>query len=239
MNAIACQSIEMEPTTESPSQFQCDNKAALMAHIASLPYSKVILLIDELNRFGLLVDQSLATFLKTYFLDKFNFYLVFTSHEPIDIEAASVSVDAYMPGGGDSGRTVVLPDHLPQTNNLEQLQGMSGCGAITRCELSLYGGIPSLLYTSKNFLESETPRNRFNRYWATVRHLFTEDNRDVLIRSFLRELRTGEPSGTVAPSVPILFDCLASHYKTDEEKWFKSWPAPVLYRVHSVRIRLY
>ena len=220
LNAIAFQFIEVDPT-ESPIQFQCDNKTALFAHIASLPYTKVVLLIDELNRFGLPVDQSVATFLKTHFLDKFNFYLVFTSHQPIDIEAETVSVDAYVHGG--SGRTVVLPDHLPQTNNLNQLQGMPGCGAITRCELSLYGGIPSLLYTSKNLLASEMPRNRFNRYWAKARCLLTEDNRTVLLRSYLRELRTGE-SAIAPPSVPKLFDSFASHYKTVDEKWFKSWP---------------
>eukprot|EP01036_Dinobryon_divergens_P022000 gene22000-30232_t len=198
LNAIAFQFIEVDPT-EYPIQFQCDNEVALLAHIASLPYTKVVLLIDELN--------------------------LFTSHQPINIEAEVVSSDTYLPGGGGGGggRTVLVPDHLPQTNNLDQLQGMPGCGAITRCELSLYGGIPSLLYTSKNLLASEMPRSRFNRYWGTVGHLITEETRTVLYSSFLRELRTGV-SATTTPSVPKLFDSLASHYKSGDDKWFKYWP---------------
>ena len=65
----------------------------------------------------------------------------------------------------------------------------------------------------------EKYRRRFNQYWNKVQFAVTVGNGEDLYQSFLRESRTGESAA--APSLPKLFDALATHHKM---KWFKSLP---------------
>ena len=131
--------------------------------------TRVVLIVDELNRFELPLDLGLSTFFKVHFLDKENFYLVFSSHQPLDIEAIRIAMSsshsffglAVSPRG--SGRGVVLPRHLPQICDLSVLRQMRNCSALTQCAVSLCGGIPSLLYAFKNHHTEEPILALFQR----------------------------------------------------------------------------
>ena len=233
LRTIACQFVRME-RNETPITFKCDSVTSLLNYIDSLGYSRVVLIVDELNRFGLPVDPELSTFLKVNFLDKKNYYLVFSSHQPLDIEAVRMTASQLylqsaiqQPGG--SGRSVVLPSHLPQTCNLSELRLMPDCNALTQCEVSLYGGIPSLMYVAKHFNLLESPRNRFFRYLNENNNYAARkltEHKQHFLMAFLRELRTG--SSYIKPGeddYPQVLDCFASHFKQEEQQiWYKSWP---------------
>ena len=92
LRSIVCQFIHKD-RHETPCNFECES-ATSVNHIDSLGYSRVVLIVDELNRFELPLDLGLSTFFKVHFLDKENFYLVFSSHQPLDIEAIRIAMSS-------------------------------------------------------------------------------------------------------------------------------------------------
>jgi hypothetical protein len=123
--------------------------------------SKVVLLIDELNMLsGGPLDADVANFLKQEFLDKAGRYLVFTSHIPLNTDDISKNKLApYSPTFTPSPRGVVTV-HQPLSIELNKLRAMPGCESLTVSEVTIYGGIPSLIYSAKGH-DLLTPRERF------------------------------------------------------------------------------
>lgn len=142
----------------------------LLRHIDTTAQgSKVVLLIDELNMLaGGQLGAEVASFLKTEFLDKAGRYLVFTSHIPLNTdEYSTYQLAPYFPTSTPNPRGVVTV-HQPHSIDLVPLRAMPGCESLTSAEVTIYGGIPSLIYSAKchNVL---TPRQRFfNRHMEIV-----------------------------------------------------------------------
>ena len=199
MRLIATQLVDV--SEKDAQNIVCD-ETALLKHIDQTSQGKsVVLLIDELNRFGVPIDGPLSVFLKAEFLDRANRYLVFTTHVPMSVDAAAGDEEKQpqQPEGkkqfelmtsGGSGR-LFKTVHMPQSDDLALLQRMSdACAALTPCELALYGGIPSLIYTFKS---GEDPEARFEmekkRGLVSIEEM--GDAKPSVLKSFIRSVLSG------------------------------------------------
>jgi hypothetical protein len=129
------------------------NEKALDEYLGSLP---VVLIIDNLNALASPVDQEAARMLRMLFLDRQNRYLVFSSQTPINVDqkdshfGSSTSIHPNARGCHVLGFSPCL--------DLTLLQNMSpSCSDLNPAEVSLYGGIPSLIYSVKNAHREITP----------------------------------------------------------------------------------
>jgi len=146
--------------------------------------SKVVLLIDELNMLaGGPLGADVANFLKQEFLDKACRYLVFTSHIPLNTdEISTYKLASYFPTSTPSPRGVVTV-HQPLSMELDHLRAMPGCESLTSAEVTIYGGIPSLIYSAKGH-DAYTPRQRFLSQHMEI----VGDQQTRVLRWFLRQV---------------------------------------------------
>jgi len=148
--------------------------------------SPFVLLIDELNALAHPLDDSATRFLNTYFLDKVNRYLVFTTHVPMNLESS-----AFVNSASGRGIKSMSP---PITKDLKALRQMPGCGAINAATVALYGGIPSLIY-SVCALNEMTPEARFQR--VKVKLKIPLDAQQDMLASFVGSVVTGSRDDTL------------------------------------------
>ncbi len=192
---IAEQFVEL-PTNRNRNKLWCSEEDVLNYIQAVAGERKVILFIDELNQLGAPVDPLTSSFLKTW-LDRKNYYVVFSSHVPLEVDVgASDHIDS------PSSRAVKLIS-LPRTSDLETLSSIPGCGSLTPLQVSLYGGIPSLIYSQLTHGRPSI-EERFAKKMISV-HADFERDRELIIKSFLQECVTGE----IRMKLP--FDCFADY----------------------------
>jgi hypothetical protein len=166
--------------SKNPDQdIECD-EAALDERIGNESF---VLLIDELNTLSNNepVDAEAGLMLRNMFLDKCNRYLVFTTHIPLDLDLFSGHVKSTLnaPRG-----VMVVP--MPVETNLDELRKMfDDTHSVTPAEVSLYGGIPSLIFSVKALHEMH-PSVRF-------RMIVLPDNfnRQSLLHELIDELVSG------------------------------------------------
>ena len=122
--------------------------------------SKAVLLIDDLDVLaGGPMDADTTSFLKKEFLDKAGRYLVFTSRIPLNVdEAKADELSEFFQYRTASPRGLISV-HQPHSVDLTELRKMPGCAALTSAEVTIYGGIPSLIYSFKG-RDRYTPRER-------------------------------------------------------------------------------
>lgn len=109
----------------------------------------MVLLIDELNILcrGEPLDAAVAQFLKRFFLDQKDRYLVFTSHILMDLDDDNSGTYWSTPSPQD-----YFSVHQPLSIDENLLRAMSEeCRSLTSVEISLLGGIPSLIYVTKGY----------------------------------------------------------------------------------------
>ena len=98
----------------------------------------VVLLVDELNSLRKPLDLNGACLLREEFLDKEDRYLVFATHEPMNVDI-------------DNRRGFIsLPVQMPFSTDVAAYHAMFDDASIvpTPAQVAIYGGIPSLLYSS-------------------------------------------------------------------------------------------
>lgn len=104
--------------------------------IANESEKPFVLIIDELNKFGIPLSTEASSMLKRMFLNPKNRYLVYSTHVPFDFE---VNMLGSIPIGYKNVQFV--PAH-----NLSELREMSTvCQSVSGVEAVLMGNIPSLI----------------------------------------------------------------------------------------------
>jgi hypothetical protein len=88
MRHIAQKLINQKHISNNQLKFIVDEEKLIEHIIATSGGKPVVLLIDELNKLSENepIDKEAATFLKTYFLDQKNAYLVFSTHLLMNID---------------------------------------------------------------------------------------------------------------------------------------------------------
>jgi hypothetical protein len=110
----------------------------------------VVLLIDELNILpkGEPLDSTASRFLKQFFLDKKDRYLVFTSHILMDLNDHNFA-GAYW---STPSQRDYFSVHQPLSMDESLLRAMSAdCRSLTPVDVSLFGGILSLIFAPKSY----------------------------------------------------------------------------------------
>ena len=158
----------------------------------------VVLLIDELNALQFPIDEETSFFLKAHFLDTKDRYLVFTSHNVLDLDFWS-----------NVSKRGCRYATVPVCKDLEVLQTMSNlCGSLTPVEVAVYGRIPSLIYFAKS--DPQGPQLLLNEYFALrVKHINTMATLTNVFRKFLTglmmasavEVDVGESSDELVNSI--------------------------------------
>ena len=98
---------------------------------------------------------------------------------------------------------------MPKTINLQDFRKMcSDCSAVTFGEVSMYAGIPSLVFSSKNEKEM-SPRRRLKNVLYHSQFSINPNNKLEMARIFMSELRTGIRI-QIADQFRM-FDCFADH----------------------------
>ena len=184
MRLIATQLVDVP--AKDAGNIVCD-ETALLKHIDETSKGmRVVLLIDELNSLCSPVDLATSVFLKDHFLDAANRYLVYSTHVPMEVDSHSSSMEPRQ--GSRRGYKTV---HLPKSYELKDLRKMSEeCSSLNECEAALYGGIPSLIYSSMS-PDAESPKDRFTREMRNMK--FDKDLPLSLLKEFVRSILTGNP----------------------------------------------
>eukprot|EP01033_Poteriospumella_lacustris_P006919 gene6919-4985_t len=211
---IALQFVEVSPG-EDATNFVCSHEdlCAYLSQLSELHTKPIVLLVDELNRLGAPLDREVAGFLKKYFLDTAGRYLVFSSHVLMAVDAGEPALNAFMesaasPPSDRFVHTISLPFCL-ETNKLRKMG--AAYGGLTALEVTLGGGIPSLVYIKYQSREISME----TRFQLTIsqmvdnRTAFLMTRRQLLISSFLCELRDGEWTKS-------LFSCFADTVLTPD-----------------------
>jgi hypothetical protein len=127
----------------------------VLDHIKNTSDGKpVVLLVDELNLLNLRLSKEVCELLKFQFLDVKGRYLIFSTHLAMNTHWNDILF---------SQRAVVsiVP---PKGNNLNQFQQLPNCRDVTRAQVAICGGIPSLVYCSKKFQgANQTFEKRFEQ----------------------------------------------------------------------------
>lgn len=133
LRLIACQLISEETLSKIKDKRLIINKSALLNYIERTSNGKaVVLLIDELNSLGFPLESEASMFLKQYFLDPKDRYLVYTTHIPFDIEKDTLG------DYNNSHRDYLVVDP-PTCFDIEKLQNMSKyCSSLTNTEMLIY-----------------------------------------------------------------------------------------------------
>lgn len=124
----------------------------------------VVLLIDELNALAAPIDEDAGRMLRRLFLDKPNRYLLFSSHVPLNVDPIA-SHYILSPDIPPSSRGCHVLDFTPCIDVLALRAMSSKCSSLSPSEVSLYCGIPSLIYSVKA-LRERTPALRFAERFA-------------------------------------------------------------------------
>jgi hypothetical protein len=104
----------------------------------------VVLIIDELNALAAPIDEDAGRMLRELFLDKPNRYLLFSSHIPLSFDPP-VSC-SYSPPSMRGCHVLGFSSCV----DIHALRAMSpGCSSLSPSEVTLFGGIPSLIYSVK------------------------------------------------------------------------------------------
>jgi hypothetical protein len=168
-----------------------------------------LLLIDELNSLANPPDEEAASLLRRVFLDPMNRYLVFSTHLPVFVDTTVSTVLGQI--GVRGSRRGLKFAQMPESWDATVLRAMSpSCAGITKTEITLYGGIPSLLFSVKTASDL-SPKERFADFQA--RHLPLNTDNNVLFQ-MLDTILTGsrscvlsmfEPFSTVSADGEIRF----------------------------------
>ncbi len=146
-----------------------------------------MLLIDELNRFGSPLDSLASNFIKSW-LDRENYYVVFTSHIPLLLDdhwRINFQIKSHIVS--ESDRDVVTVG-LPRSTNKDILARMPGCEGLTPLQVTLYAGIPSLIYNQLNHGNPSVDE----RFSTRMRNMdLTFQDKQELLRAILAEFVTG------------------------------------------------
>lgn len=148
---------------------------------------KLILLIDELNTLAFPPDREAASLLRRMFLNPKHRYLVYSTHRPIDIDPKSFTpAGALMGVGSASSSRGILLASMPESYDLGAIQGISSvCRAVSRPEIALCGGIPSLIYSMN---VSSGSRQAIDwRFTVATKYWSQQQWSDVACRNLLKE----------------------------------------------------
>ena len=194
---IACQFVDIIPQ-KIGDNYVC-NEQDLLDYIDGISTGRsVILFIDELNKLRLPLDPEVSNFLKKNFLDRLGRYLVFTSHVVLDIDPSkydqpvnSIRANDYMYQSSSGSNRPIEIVHMPRSTDKDKLRAMSSqCSAVTSVEITLYGGLPSLLFIKKNRSET-TPLQKLsstlmknNNFLLSIAN---ESNKREILHKFLIE----------------------------------------------------
>ncbi len=162
-------------------------------------FLRELFLIQTFNTLEFPVNYQVAEFLKTNFLDCANRYLVFTSHNLLD-------VDFWL---SNSRRGYILVK-LPVCGDVNILQTMhEKCGQLTPLEVALYGRLPSLIYFAKCF-KNEIIGGLLESFVVGKLNPFaTDDKYQTTIPKFLTALRSGKPTSSNNDAFTIRIDSFA------------------------------
>jgi hypothetical protein len=184
----------------------------------------VVLLVDELNSLRKPLDVTGACLLREEFLDKKDRYLVFSTHEPMNVDA--VSIDNHIGTVSDpTSQRGFIPLQMPFSTDVRAYHAMFGDASIypTPVQVAIYGGIPSLLYSS---LTASTvnvkPRSRCLSHFSN-----NEVNpaiRKILCNEFVEEFFTGDRSHANVRRL----DIFSSVDNNDKSHWPLCFVAPIL-----------
>lgn len=203
LRLVAAQLVDC--TAEEAHNIVCDRQA-LDDFLSNWP---VVLLADELSALGPL-DAEAAFLLRDMFLDKVNRYFVFSSHFPMSVEVSPSTVLGNASPPSDRG---VIPEELPVSTNIAKLRHMHvRCAALTRAEVALYGGIPSLIYSVKARGEN-TPEERFRRVKLKI-----PKNKKRFVQRLVSELLDGDPC-LESSAKGYMFYMFASFTQHDKVRW--------------------
>lgn len=199
---IACQFINITPH-DIADNYICSQKD-LLEYINLIANGRsVVLLIDELDKLSVPVDPEVSNFLKKHFLDENGRYLVFTSHVALDIDpvksikpqqvvnslvAKDYLYQSSIAGGSDRSLEII---HMPRSTNKDLLRNMSAaCAALTDVEITLYGGLPSLLLITKTRGEVQSMQKLSNTLTKDNNFLLlikNENEKNEILCTFLKE----------------------------------------------------
>lgn len=197
---IAYQMAEPPAGAEMINKFHCDVKDLLnrLQEINNQGRS-VVLLIDELNKLGVPLDDETSAFLIQHFLDKEGRYLIFSSRVHFHVDSSLASKAMHAP----CGRTMLtLP--LPFCTDRSLLQNMLQVN-VTDLQITLAVGIPSILYLMNKHDRAEmTFEERFDYVIercvgggrnGPLEEAFLEANRATLLDAFLTTVIEGAGCG--------------------------------------------
>lgn len=121
------------------------NEEAVLEYLAKSP-KPVILLVDELDALSDPITRDLSWFLKTYFLDPQDRYLVYSTRVPYVLDPVDPISGAF---GKRVNQMVCLPrcKDVPEMNRL--LQSYGSTDTMNDARLTWYGHIPSLVFVDK------------------------------------------------------------------------------------------
>ena len=133
---------------------------------------KIALLVDELNALGTPLDADASRILKDIFLDPIDRYLIFTTHVHFSIVGSS---SAYLSSSLIPSQRKCMYSSLALETNFSYFKGMADvCENITPMEIAYFGGVPSLVYCSRqhgelgpaerflDFIDAEYKETNFN-----------------------------------------------------------------------------
>ncbi len=147
-----------------------------------------MLLIDELNNLGVPVDPR-ASDLLMRILDRSGYFVVFTSHVPMTVSAggAGLAKNYVVPASDRAVITVPLPFCTDVSTLSRMFSNREPHLQVTPSEVSMYLGIPSLIYVTKRHNE-DPPAARFARQRITVE----KEEALKVLQSFVSEVLTGQ-----------------------------------------------
>jgi hypothetical protein len=169
---------------------------------------KVVLLIDELNQLGAPIDPLTSSYIKSCWLDRENYYLVYTSHIPLQIDMGASS-HMHSP----SSRSVEFVE-LPRCKDIGILSGMPGCEGVTPLIVSLYAGIPSLIYNQMGHINPSIEVRFDTKVSYLPPSTSSKENQLPMLKDFLRECMSGE----ILPQLQC-FACFADYIDINVRIW--------------------
>ena len=151
-----------------------------------------VLLIDELNNLGVPMDAFACDLLRRI-LDRKGYFVVFTSHVPMTVSgegsvlAKTFLLSEKVPVSDRAVTTVPLPICTDVSILSRMFSAREPRLQVTPSEVSMYLGIPSLIYVTKRH-DEDSPAVRFDRQ----RIIVEQAEALGVLRSFMNEVLTGE-----------------------------------------------
>ena len=185
----------------------------------------VVLLIDELNSLAKPLDNFAAELLRREFLDKKGRYLVFSTHIPMDLDTTidkllgKVSIKSSPRG--------YIPLNMPFSKNASAYRQMFDDESIvpTPLQVALFGGIPSLLYSTMKGSQPPDMRVSTDLSQNPVESADKEQTCNEFVQEFF--------SGIRANKLVRRFDKYSTIDKYDHSNWALCFVLPILRKLSS------